>query len=107
MRLLPKPARRLVFALALAAAIPAATQSVAQMRMPCAERADIIKLLASRYKEVPRAVGIMSRRGLMEVYVSQTGTWSILMTSTKGRTCIIAAGESWEDVKLAFVDPSA
>ncbi|WP_350335583.1 hypothetical protein [Coralliovum pocilloporae] len=83
------------------------SEAQAQRGMPCAARADMIGLLKDRYKEAPRAVGLISSRGVMEVYVSQEGTWSILMTSAKGKTCIIAAGKNWEELQLAFKEPAA
>lgn len=79
----------------------------AQRSIPCAARSDMIGLLKDRYKEAPRALGMIASRGVMEVYVSEEGTWSILMTSAKGKTCIIAAGKNWEDLKVAFEDPAA
>ena len=35
--------------------------------------------------------------GLVEVYASEeTGTWTILMTRPDGTTCLLAAGQRWE-----------
>lgn len=100
------PVARLCIALS-ACSLFTLSAAEAQMRVPCAERTDMIKLLADRYKEVPRAVGIASRNGVMEVYVSKKGTWSVLMTNTTGKACIIAAGDAWEDVEVAFLEPEA
>ena len=79
-------------ALAFAAAAPAQAQSV------CGDRAEIIKVLGSKYKEMPTAFGIAGQRNLVELFTSTTGSWTMLMTEPKGVTCILATGQSWEEV---------
>ena len=64
----------------------------------CGERATLIKVLSDKYKEKPRALGLSSKgTAMFEIYTSKTGTWTIVMTTTAGATCIMAAGHSWED----------
>jgi len=70
----------------------------------CSERKKFTAFLVKKYKELPKAVGLVSNTGMMEVYVSEQGTWSILMTTPNGMTCLIAAGDHWEGMKLAKVD---
>ena len=77
--------------------------------MQCASHETMIKLLAKRYSEVPKAIGLVGKKRVMEVYVSEKGTWTILVTNSGGQTCILAAGNNWEDVpdKFASLDPAA
>lgn len=65
----------------------------------CGKRGELIKVLEKRYKESRRAVGL-SQKGseAFEVFVSGKGTWTVLMTTSKGLTCIMATGHSWKDV---------
>ncbi len=70
----------------------------------CSKRDKFTSFLAKKYKEVPKAMGLVSNSGMMEVYVSEQGTWSILMTAPNGITCLIAAGNNWQGLKLAKVD---
>ena len=89
--------------LTFAAAAPAfATQQ-------CTSHEKMIELLAKRFSEVPKAIGLVGKKRVMEVYVSKTGTWTILVTNSEGQTCILAAGQNWEDVpdKFANLDPAA
>ena len=66
--------------------------------MACGERTALLKALNDKYKESPRALGLSSSgKAMFEVFTSKTGTWTIVMTTTKGVTCIMAAGHSWED----------
>jgi len=70
----------------------------------CSERKKFTSFLSEKYNEVPKAVGLVSNTGMMEVYVSEKGTWSILMTSPNGITCLIAAGNNWQGLKMAKMD---
>jgi hypothetical protein len=64
----------------------------------CAPRDEVVKVLAQKYSERVRAVGILSDLALMEVYVSEKGTWTILITNRNGMACIQAAGEAWDEL---------
>lgn len=78
-------------AAAVAATGPAAAQTV------CGARAQIVAELERKYGETRRSVGLQQGRGVVEVYASdRTGSWSILVTNTAGRTCLLAAGEAFE-----------
>jgi hypothetical protein len=62
----------------------------------CAPRADAIERLYKRYKEIPVGIGVIHNGSLMEVFASEGGsTWSILVTSPQGWSCLVAAGEAW------------
>ena len=93
---------------ALAAAfVSLSSAAIAQGVVPCGDRETVVGMLAKRYQETPRAMGLASRSGVMEIYVSKTGSWTVLMTNTAGRTCMIAVGENWEDLKRISLDPAA
>jgi len=66
----------------------------------CMKHKKLVSFLSDRYSEAPRALGLVEDRGLMEVYVSNKGTWTIVMTTTKGVACILAAGDTWEENEL-------
>ena len=67
--------------------------------MACAaSRADFIKALNDKYQESGKALGIAGQVNLVEVFASKAGTWTILVTTPEGKSCIIAAGSSWEDL---------
>ena len=64
----------------------------------CGARAQIVEQLKTKYKEAPQAVGIVFDNGVAELFVSEKGTWTMLMTLAGGKSCIIAAGHSWDAV---------
>ncbi len=76
------------FAAFFMSAIPALAQ---QQR--CAERADMLKRLAKEYREAPVAIGIVSDGKLFELLSTPAGkTWTIIVTTPEGWSCIAAAG---------------
>lgn len=80
------------------AAVLAATQ-VAHSAPQCDSREAVTALLADRYNETRRAVGIAGQAAVMELYASDaTGTWSITMTLPDGTMCLMASGSNYEAV---------
>ncbi len=87
--------RILCATLALAIALPGA--SVAQSRN-CGDRDTIVNRLSERYGESRSGGGLTHTNGMLEIYTSEeTGTWTILITLPSGQSCLVAAGEFWED----------
>lgn len=78
-----------------AAAILFATGASAQTI--CGERTMLIATLAKKFAEQPAAFGIAGQKSLVELFTSETGSWTMLLTNPKGGTCIIATGQSWEE----------
>jgi len=75
-----------------------AFSSQAQAIGMCGSRADFIKALSDKYQETGKALGIAGQVNLVEIFASKAGTWTILVTTPEGKSCIIAAGSSWEDL---------
>ena len=84
--------RFLIFLLILTAfAMPAnAAENV------CGKRDDIVKRLEYGYQEFNSAMGMSSNGGLVELYTSEKGTWTLMLTQPGGVSCLIASGENWE-----------
>ena len=94
--------RRTVGALALTSCIlsaPAPAQAAV-----CMEHKILVSYLTQEYSEAPRALGLVTDSNVMEVYVSKKGTWTIVLTTAQGVACIVAAGDTWEEVKIAMND---
>jgi hypothetical protein len=73
------------------AANPAQAQSV------CGPRDDIVRHLGERYGETRQSLGLAGGRGVVELYAnSESGSWTILITSPQGTACLMAAGDSFE-----------
>ena len=69
----------------------------AAMRV-CGERVKMTKMLSGKYQEKPKAIGVSSTgKTVLEVFTSSEGSWTLLLTTAKGMTCIMGAGHSWQD----------
>jgi hypothetical protein len=82
--------------------------SAAAVEVQCAKHSLMMDLLTKKFSERPIALGTVNQDRYMQLFVSSAGTWTILMTETSGRACILAAGENWEALpKIAANEPSA
>lgn len=83
--------------LLLAAALISAA-ALAHAQSVCDQRAKFVTDLGRKYKEAPVAFGLTANGKLLEVLSSGTGSWTMIVTSTDGTSCAVAAGQSWSKV---------
>jgi hypothetical protein len=74
----------------------APTHSQAMMQVPCAKRDELLKLLGTKYAEKLANTGVTAAGQLVEVFVSDKGTWTVVSSQPSGLSCILAAGSAWE-----------
>ncbi|OOY11744.1 hypothetical protein BMG00_11695 [Thioclava marina] len=74
---------------ALAQRAPAETAS-------CGQRADLVSQLQTRYLETRRAIALAENNAVLEIFASESGSWTILVTRANGQSCLIASGEAFE-----------
>jgi hypothetical protein len=72
----------------------------AQAQLACMKRDVLLKTLDEKYKESPGGYGIMGGSVMIEVYVSEKGTFTLVSSYSNGVSCIMAAGDSWEALPL-------
>lgn len=65
----------------------------------CSQRESLVSYLSTKYKEFPRGIGLLGegeKGGVLEIFTTDSGsTWSIIMTNSKGWSCLVSAGEDW------------
>ena len=83
-----------VLATLVVAALPFAPAS-AQGISYCGLRAGVVAGLERRHQEVQTALGLTAKGNLIEVFASPSGSWTIIRTSPRGVSCIMAAGSRW------------
>lgn len=65
----------------------------------CESRTAVLDFLSTRYSEAPVAMGLSKDGGVVEILTSGPGsTFTIIVTTPDGLTCMVAAGDSWESV---------
>ena len=81
----------------LGALVLAGEPAAAEVR--CGPRAEVIEMLGERYAETRRGIGVAGSTQVLEVYASDEGSWTVLVTDPEGRTCLVASGQGWEDLR--------
>jgi hypothetical protein len=61
----------------------------------CGPQDVLIKGLADKYGETPQAGGLAGPNEA-EMFASRDGSWSLVYTTPKGVSCIVASGKEWE-----------
>ncbi|NHB75439.1 hypothetical protein [Rhodobacter calidifons] len=86
-----------LFALSFGLAAVLAASQIAHSAPHCDTRERVTALLAERYGETRRAVGLAGQAAVMELFAAEaTGTWSITLTLPDGRMCLMASGSDYE-----------
>lgn len=78
---------------------PAMSANMLGMAM-CGERDEVVAELSQQFNETPMAVGQVDGNAVVEILVSETGSWTILATGTDGKSCIVSAGEGFESTTI-------
>ncbi len=79
------------------------SQALAQIA--CGKRGDFLAQLEKQYGETPTVIGITDQGALLDVVVSPTGTWTMMLTVAGGPTCIVATGRHWETLPATAEKP--
>lgn len=86
---------------ASAAASPFASAMAGAAPALCTGHEQMSRALKEKFGETRQVVGLVGGSGLMEIYVSPAGTWTMVMTDPQKLSCILAAGHSWDQMPPA------
>ena len=88
----------------LAAAVLICTSQVAYAK--CAPRAEFAEKLKADFGEYVSLVGVRDGgQSLIEFFISDGGTWTVIETFPDGRACSRAFGKNW--VRMPKEEPGA
>ncbi len=62
----------------------------------CGPREKVVQQLSKRFSEHRKARGLVSAQVLMELFASKRGTWTVILSTAQGVSCILAAGGFWQ-----------
>ena len=85
---------------AIGTALALSTPS-AQGQFICGGHSDLVAGLAQAFQQKQIGYGVVGEAAIVEIYVAANGTWSMLVTDVKGRSCIFATGDGWENTAIA------
>ncbi len=72
----------------------------------CATHDTIVERLADGYGESRQAMGLAANNAVIELFAStDTGTWTLTVTTAGGPTCLIASGGDYQAVAEPLPQP--
>lgn len=75
---------------------PASTMGPASVAEPlCGPHTDVASGLREAYDENMVAQGLTSAGVLIEVFASGSGTWTLVLVTPSGVSCLVSHGEGW------------
>ena len=103
-------ATRVFAGIALAASILGAvmlTSQPADARQRCLLREAAAKQLAEQHQETVVGRGFASNgKALYEVFASEEGGWTLVVTNVEGHSCVIGSGVGWTDIAAPKGEPT-
>ncbi|RRH96223.1 hypothetical protein EH240_23190 [Mesorhizobium tamadayense] len=91
----------------LAAIAVSAATAQANAAAQCAPRAEVIKALGDKFHETVAGRGLINPNVVLEIFVSDQGSWTVLASDTKGQSCILSVGEGWDSPSITAAMPGA
>ncbi|AZO11044.1 MULTISPECIES: hypothetical protein [unclassified Mesorhizobium] len=73
----------------------------------CAPRSEVIKALGDKFHESEAGRGLINPNVVLEIFVSEQGSWTVLASDTKGQSCVLSVGEGWDSPTIAAALPGA
>ncbi|CDX50042.1 putative signal peptide protein [Mesorhizobium plurifarium] len=98
---------RFLMATILAAVAMTIGAAPANAAAQCAARADIIKALGDKFHETEAGRGLINPNVVLEIFVSDQGSWTVLASDTKGQSCVLSVGEGWDSPTIRAAMPGA
>lgn len=80
-------------------AFHSATSLQAQAQLICLVRADAVEQLKKQHGEKVTGRGIVrGGKSMVELLTGKNGSWTVVVTDVKGRSCIVANGNAWHSI---------
>ena len=81
--------------------------SAANAQQICASRDQAVAQLKQLHHERVLGRGLVpDGKAMFELFVSKSGSWTVLVSDPQGRTCVVASGASWQQLKPFLGDPA-
>ena len=97
---------RIIFSLIAASALfLSASSAIAEQICAPRDRAEI--QLKKQFGEMVSGRGLAANgKQMIELFVSEKGSWTVLTSDPNGRSCVMASGENWQGIKILVGDPA-
>ncbi len=79
----------------------------ASAQQTCVTHKAATKQLEEKFDERVVGRGLANAgKAMFELFVSEKGSWTVVVSEPNGRSCILASGESWHQMPLLIGDPA-
>ena len=97
---------RIIFSL-IAASVLFLSASSANAEQVCAPRDTAVIQLEKQFGESVSGRGLaVNGKRMIELFVSEEGSWTVLISDPNGRSCVMASGEGWQGITKRAGDPA-
>ncbi len=73
----------------------------------CASRDRAVIQLEKQFGEMVSGRGLAANgKRMIELLVSEKGSWTVLISDSNGRSCVMASGENWQGITVLVGDPA-
>ncbi len=83
----------------LAAGISFMSGDANALNTRCGNHKDVAAFLGKRFKETRIGMGLINAGQMMELYMSEEGSWTMLITRPDGVSCFGPVGKNWMHIK--------
>ena len=91
---------KLLTGFAAAGMLLLSTSATTNAQQVCGPRDHALGQLEKRHQEKVFGRGLATNgKAMFELFVSKSGSWTVLASDPSGRSCVVAGGDSWHEVK--------
>ncbi len=91
----------------IAASILFLSATSANAQQVCASRDRAVVQLEKQFEENVSGRGLtLNGKKMFELFISEKGSWTMLISDPQGRSCIVASGEYWQGITALIGDPA-
>ncbi len=97
---------KIIFGLIAASALLISASS-ANAEQICAPRDRAVNQLEKQFGEKVFGRGLAANgKRMIEMFVIENGSWTMLITGPNRRSCVMAGGQNWQGLKVLVGDPA-
>lgn len=74
----------------------------AEANKHCNTKEIVASHLLKNFQEVPVSIALSYVKNLVQIFASKTGTWTLVVTTPQGISCITGSGENWFLIENPF-----
>ncbi len=91
----------------IAASVLFLSATSANAQQVCAPRDRAVVQLEKQFEENVSGRGLtLNGKKMFELFISEKGSWTMLISDPQGRSCVVASGEYWQGITALVGDPA-